>query len=150
MALDTADEPDDPVLSRAAQELRDEEVPSWVEASTAILAALRATARRTRALDASHPGFVDGDSLRVGDHLVLLSIARALSELPCGVKGIDLDVDGRRCTGVSLDIAVTYGQDMAALAVTLTGRTADAVNTTLGTALTAEDVAVHVVDVLLP
>ncbi|KIQ16843.1 hypothetical protein [Rhodococcus sp. MEB064] len=150
MALDEIDDPADPVLTRAAQELRDEDVPSWVEASTAILAALRKTARRTRALDAVFPDGAAGDSLRIADHLVLLAVSRAVADLPCTMRAIDLDVEGRRCTGASLDVAVPYGEDVSELALALTRLTADAVNTTLGTTLTADDVAVHVVDVLLP
>ncbi|MGB6181318.1 MAG: hypothetical protein WBF79_08765 [Rhodococcus sp. (in: high G+C Gram-positive bacteria)] len=150
---DDHDHDPDPLMDRAARELREEETPSWAKASTAIMSALRATTRRTRMLDASFPddgSTSAGDSLLVADQVVKLGIVRASADLPCTIRGIDLDIDERDVTGLTLEIAVTYGEDMRALALAVADRAAASVNSDLGDTVGERDVSVSIVDVSLP
>lgn len=140
----------DPLLDRAAQELRDEETPSWVAASAAILATLRRTTRRTTPVDAAFPGGAGGDSLRIGDHVVRLSILRSLGDLPSRVRAVDLTLEGRTVTGAELDIAIPYLQDLDHLVAAIETRVTEALREILGTTVPSEGVRIHVVDVLAP
>lgn len=150
------DDRPDPLLERAAVELRNEDDPSWLTVSTAILTKLRATARRTRVIDAVFPpdsaldgDESDGDTLRVSDQLVLLEISRALREVRCDVRNVELDVvDRHRCAGVHVDIAVFFDDDFSALAALVAERTGAAVETVLGPILGLDDITVHIADLL--
>ncbi|MFW0872637.1 hypothetical protein [Rhodococcoides corynebacterioides] len=140
----------DPILDRAARELRDEETPSWVTVSAAILETLRRTTRRTTPIDAAFPSEAAGDTLRIGDHVVRLAVLRALGGLPCRVRAVELDVEGRRLTGASLDIAIPYLQDLDDLVAAIETRVVDALAEVAGIPLSPADVRIHVVDVVAP
>ncbi|MDV7196429.1 hypothetical protein R4172_02485 [Rhodococcus kroppenstedtii] len=140
----------DPILDRAARELRDEETPSWVTVSAAILETLRRTTRRTTPIDAAFPSEAAGDTLRIGDHVVRLAVLRALGGLPSRVRAVKLDVDGRRLIGASLDIAIPYLQDLDDLVVAIETRVVDALAEVVGVRVSPSNVRIHVVDVVAP
>ncbi|MGU3436650.1 hypothetical protein ACNHUS_26985 [Actinomycetes bacterium M1A6_2h] len=140
----------DEVLNRAAQELRDEEQPSWLELSSRILSSVRDTTRRSWPLDARFPTDQRGDTLRVSDVVVRLEVVRGVDIPGCSVSSVDLQIDGHTCTGASIDMTAEYGFDIQELARTVARLAAESIDRALGTELTAGDVDVNVVDVTLP
>ena len=143
---------DDPILQRAAQELRQApEEPRWVDISSTIVSRVRATTRRTWPVDAvfpTSPAERVSDSLRISDHVVRTAILRGLS----GVRGsqpvdISLYLDDHACTGLFIAVVGVYGSDLQAVGDELASIAAAVVRETLGVSIERTDIDVRVDDI---
>ncbi len=150
----TSPEPED-VLRRAAEQLRAEEQPGWVDISFAVLTRVWATTRHTWPvlLDLTglpvHARQRPHDSIHLADQVIVSAIRQALeSDARYSPANIDLFLDRDQCTGGRVDVIAAYGQQLTSLAHQIRVTTGRVLTELLGPSAPNEHaIEVHIRDV---
>lgn len=143
-------------LARAGRALQAEPETGWAGVSATVVAAVRATARRSWPVEADVHDLPSeagrpGDRVLVSDHVLRAELSRAVGTAEaCAVEDVVVRLDRRRLVGVDVVVVARYGLDLHALA----GRVRAVVLGVLGELLGAsvprqvtDAVQVHVGDV---